>query len=53
VTEQIKTWLAAVVGPVGGQAPTPRQTVLVNDSPGNGGPTDGPIAARFLKALGG
>jgi cell division protein FtsI/penicillin-binding protein 2 len=26
--------------------------VLVNDSPGNGGPTDGPIAARFLKALG-
>jgi hypothetical protein len=27
--------------------------VLVNDSPGNGGPTDGPIAARFLKSVGG
>jgi cell division protein FtsI/penicillin-binding protein 2 len=27
--------------------------VLVANSPGNGGPTDGPIAARFLTALGG
>jgi cell division protein FtsI/penicillin-binding protein 2 len=27
--------------------------VLVSDAPGNGGPTDGPIAARFLTALGG
>ncbi len=27
--------------------------VLVSNSPGNGGPTDGPIAARFLDALGG
>lgn len=27
--------------------------VLVSDSAGNGGPTDGPIAARFLTALGG
>ena len=26
--------------------------VLVSDSPGNGGPTDAPIAARFLDALG-
>jgi cell division protein FtsI/penicillin-binding protein 2 len=26
--------------------------VLVSDSAGNGGPTDGPIAARFLTALG-
>lgn len=27
--------------------------VLVSDSAGNGGPTDGPIAARFLRAIGG
>lgn len=26
--------------------------VLVSNAPGNGGPTDGPIAARFLTALG-
>jgi len=45
-TLKIDAWLIGFRGDIA-------FAVLVNDSPGNGGPTDGPIAARFLKALGG
>ena len=45
-TLKIDAWLIGFRGDIA-------FAVLVNDSPGNGGPTDGPIAARFLKSVGG
>jgi cell division protein FtsI/penicillin-binding protein 2 len=45
-TLKIDAWLIGFRGDIA-------FAVVVNDSPGNGGPADGPIAARFLKALSG